>query len=65
MKKILLVAGAALALAGCGEKGDFEKAINAKIGQTRYCFSLDNNNTSFPFVLPSHDLIRQAQERIQ
>ncbi|EBW8860755.1 lipoprotein, partial [Salmonella enterica] len=26
MKKILLVAGAALALAGCGEKGDFEKA---------------------------------------
>ncbi|WP_158707204.1 lipoprotein, partial [Escherichia coli] len=25
MKKILLVAGAALALAGCGEKGDFEK----------------------------------------
>ncbi|KLH84169.1 lipoprotein [Escherichia coli] len=33
MKKILLVAGAALALAGCGEKGEFEKAINAKIGQ--------------------------------
>ncbi len=63
MKKILLVAGAALALAGCGEKGDFEKAINAKIGQTRYCFSLDNNNTSF--VLPSHDLIRLAQGRIQ
>ncbi|MCD3184770.1 lipoprotein, partial [Escherichia coli] len=28
MKKILLVAGAALALAGCGEKGEFEKAIN-------------------------------------
>ncbi|EAB5481464.1 lipoprotein, partial [Salmonella enterica] len=26
MKKILLVAGAALALAGCGEKGEFEKA---------------------------------------
>ena len=48
MKKILLVAGAALALAGCGEKGDFEKAINDKIGQDKYCFSLDNNNTSFP-----------------
>ena len=32
MKKILLVAGAAMALAGCGEKGDFEKAINDKIG---------------------------------
>ncbi len=51
MKKILLVAGAALALAGCGEKGDFEKAINTKIGQDKYCFSLDNNNTSFPIRL--------------
>ena len=51
MKKILLVAGAALALAGCGEKGEFEKAINAKIGQGKYCFSLDNNNTSFPIRL--------------
>ncbi|MWP22416.1 lipoprotein, partial [Escherichia coli] len=51
MKKILLVAGATLALAGCGEKGDFEKAINAKIGQDKYCFSLDNNNTSFPIRL--------------
>ena len=28
MKKILLAASAALVLAGCGEKGDFEKAIN-------------------------------------
>lgn len=44
MKKILLVVGATLALAGCGEKGEFEKAINAKIGQDKYCFSLDNNN---------------------
>lgn len=51
MKKILLVTGAALALAGCGEKGDFEEAINAKIGQDKYCFSLDNNNTSFPIRL--------------
>lgn len=45
------MAGAALVLAGCGEKGDFEKAINTKIGQTRYCYSLDNNNTSFPIRL--------------
>ncbi|MEX9552013.1 hypothetical protein AB7Y27_24740, partial [Escherichia coli] len=51
MKKILLVAGAAMALVGCGEKGDFEKAINDKIGQDKYCFSLDNNNTSFPIRL--------------
>ena len=35
MKKILLMAGAALALAGCGEKGDFEKAISAKISQSK------------------------------
>ncbi|EPQ7217039.1 lipoprotein, partial [Escherichia coli] len=51
MKKILLVVGATLTLAGCGEKGEFEKAINAKIGQDKYCFSLDNNNTSFPIRL--------------
>ena len=51
MKKILAVVGAALVLAGCGEKGDFEKAINAKIGQNKYCYSLDNNNTSFPIRL--------------
>ncbi|EPW0485999.1 lipoprotein, partial [Escherichia coli] len=43
MKKILLMAGAALYLTGCGEKGDFEKAINAKIGQSKTCFSLRNN----------------------
>ena len=45
MKKILLVAGAALALAGCGEKGDFEKAINAKIGQDKYCFLILPSNS--------------------
>lgn len=47
MKKILLVAGAALALAGCGEKGDFEKAINAKISQSKVCYSLQNNDRVF------------------
>ncbi|ELE9043202.1 MULTISPECIES: hypothetical protein [Enterobacteriaceae] len=51
MRKLMLVAGAAVLLSGCGEKGDFEKAINAKIGQARYCFSLGDNNTSFPVRL--------------
>lgn len=47
MKKILLVAGAALVLAGCGEKGDFEKAINAKISKSKVCYSLQNNDFAF------------------
>ncbi|MBN3239957.1 membrane lipoprotein lipid attachment site-containing protein [Pectobacterium versatile] len=47
MKKILLVAGAALVLAGCGEKGDFEKAINAKISKSNVCYSLQNNDFAF------------------
>ncbi|PWC10087.1 membrane lipoprotein lipid attachment site-containing protein [Brenneria corticis] len=47
MKKILLVAGAALVLAGCGEKGDFEKAINAKISKSKLCYSLQDNNIVF------------------
>lgn len=51
MKKIFLMAGAALVLAGCGEKGDYEKAINEKIGQSKTCFSLRNNNVTFPVQL--------------
>ncbi|UUE37848.1 membrane lipoprotein lipid attachment site-containing protein [Pectobacterium aroidearum] len=47
MKKILLVAGTALVLAGCGEKGDFEKAINAKISKSKVCYSLQNNDFAF------------------
>lgn len=47
MKKILLVAGSALALAGCGEKGDFEKAINAKISKSEVCYSLQDNDRVF------------------
>ncbi|WEJ91901.1 MAG: membrane lipoprotein lipid attachment site-containing protein [Klebsiella huaxiensis] len=47
MKKILLVAGTALFLAGCGEKGDFEKAINAKISKSKVCYSLQNNDFAF------------------
>lgn len=47
MKKILLVTCTALALAGCGEKGDFEKAINAKISQLKLCYSLQDNDIVF------------------
>lgn len=52
MKKILLVAGAALVLAGCGEKGDFEKAINAKISKSKVCYSLQNNDFAFNKGIP-------------
>ncbi|EHG4045370.1 DNA-directed RNA polymerase subunit beta [Salmonella enterica] len=47
MKNILLVAGVALVLAGCGEKGDFEKAINAKISKSKLCYSLQDNDLAF------------------
>ncbi|MEG8737927.1 membrane lipoprotein lipid attachment site-containing protein [Klebsiella pneumoniae] len=47
MKKILLVTCTALVLAGCGEKGDFEKAINAKISQSKLCYSLQDNDIVF------------------
>ncbi|ELW8652179.1 membrane lipoprotein lipid attachment site-containing protein [Salmonella enterica] len=47
MKRILLVAGTALVLAGCGEKGDFEKAINAKISKSKVCYSLQHNDFAF------------------
>ncbi|MGI8464462.1 DNA-directed RNA polymerase subunit beta [Pectobacterium punjabense] len=47
MKKILLVACTALILEGCGEKGDFEKAINAKISKSKLCYSLQDNDIVF------------------
>lgn len=47
MKKILLVTCTALVLTGCGEKGDFEKAINAKISKSKLCYSLQNNDFAF------------------
>ncbi|HDY6764409.1 TPA: lipoprotein, partial [Klebsiella pneumoniae] len=40
MRKILLVASLAALLSGCGEKGDFEKAINARISKSNVCYSL-------------------------
>ncbi|QIP56513.1 hypothetical protein [Hafnia alvei] len=51
MRKFLFVVSLAALLSGCGEKGDFEKAINEKIGQTKTCYSLNNNNVSFPIKL--------------
>ncbi|MDQ2208402.1 lipoprotein [Enterobacter roggenkampii] len=47
MRKILLVAGLAALVSGCGEKGDFEKAINAKISQSNLCYSLQGNDIVF------------------
>ncbi|HDZ1986545.1 TPA: DNA-directed RNA polymerase subunit beta, partial [Klebsiella pneumoniae] len=47
MRKILAITGLAVLLSGCGEKGDFEKAINAKISQSKLCYSLQNNDFAF------------------
>ncbi|STB58485.1 lipoprotein [Citrobacter freundii] len=47
MRKNLLVAGLAVLVSGCGEKGDFEKAINAKISQSNLCYSLQDNDIVF------------------
>ncbi len=38
------MAGLAALVSGCGEKGDFEKAINAKISQSKLCYSLQDND---------------------
>lgn len=47
MRKILFAVSLASLLAGCGEKGDFEKAINAKISQSKLCYSLQDNDIVF------------------
>ena len=47
MRKFLLIAGLAALLSGCGEKGDFEKVINAKISQSKLCYSLQDNDIVF------------------
>ncbi|MBA0218801.1 DNA-directed RNA polymerase subunit beta [Pectobacterium brasiliense] len=44
MKKILLVTSTALLLVGCGEKGDFEKAINEKFSKQSICYSFSKEN---------------------
>lgn len=40
MSKFLVIAGLAVLLSGCGEKGDFEKAINEHISKSKVCYSL-------------------------
>ncbi|MCO5781366.1 DNA-directed RNA polymerase subunit beta [Citrobacter meridianamericanus] len=47
MRKFLLVAVLAALVSGCGEKGDFEKAINAKISKSKVCYSLQDNSIVF------------------
>ncbi len=47
MRQFLAIAGLAVLLSGCGEKGDFEKAINAKISQSKLCYSLQDNDIVF------------------
>ncbi|EEI6283348.1 TPA: lipoprotein, partial [Escherichia coli] len=47
MRKFLAIAGLTVLLSGCGEKGDFEKAINAKISHSKLCYSLQDNDIVF------------------
>ena len=44
MSKFLVIAGLAVLLSGCGEKGDFEKAINEHISKSKVCYSLQDND---------------------
>lgn len=50
MHKISLVAVGAVLLVGCGDKGDFEKAINKKISKEPVCYSFntkENNSDAY------------------
>lgn len=47
MRKILFAVSLASLLAGCGEKCDYEKVINAKISQSKLCYSLQDNDIVF------------------
>ena len=47
MSKFLVIAGLAVLLSGCGEKGDFEKAINEHISKSKVCYSLQDNDFTF------------------
>ncbi|CNL61241.1 hypothetical protein [Yersinia aleksiciae] len=47
MRKFLAVTGLAVLLSGCGEKSDFEKAINARLSTSELCYSLKDNDFAF------------------
>ncbi|QNQ60078.1 DNA-directed RNA polymerase subunit beta [Pantoea sp. MT58] len=47
MYKYLTIAALGLLLSGCGEKSDFENAINAKISKSKLCYSLQDNDFAF------------------
>ncbi|WP_145537953.1 lipoprotein [Yersinia kristensenii] len=47
MRKLLVAAGLTVLLSGCGEKGDFEKAINARLSTSELCYSLKDNDFAF------------------
>ncbi|MFU0872147.1 DNA-directed RNA polymerase subunit beta [Kluyvera sichuanensis] len=50
MRKIVIVAGVATLLAGCGDKGDIETAINKTISKEPVCYSFNskqNNSAAY------------------
>ncbi|EPC7979104.1 DNA-directed RNA polymerase subunit beta, partial [Yersinia enterocolitica] len=47
MRNFLAVTGLAVLLSGCGEKSDFEKAINARLSTSELCYSLKDNDFAF------------------
>lgn len=50
MRNILITVGMATFLAGCGDKGDFEAAINQKISKEPVCYSFntkENNSDAY------------------
>lgn len=49
--KCSVLALTVLALSGCGEKSDIENAINKNIENKEYCYSLQDNDISFPITI--------------
>ncbi|EPK5562299.1 DNA-directed RNA polymerase subunit beta [Klebsiella pneumoniae] len=46
MRKYLTVAALGILLTGCGEKSDFEKAINEKISKNGVCYGFSKENNA-------------------